>query len=204
MSEQSTETVKRADALETGDHIIEVAQYGKPPQPLKVLFAHPFRDGDRRPMVALMLDAPTKIDGFSPLDLRVPVDAKFEMADEQDLAVYRDAGRRLAFATGLRQLADAIEVGRLPVPRYGAYMSGYLESRAELEVWAEHLGVEIKAGGTDGTIPVVDKDVSAPEDGPTLNVRWQAPGEPKPAPEDRKSTRQNSSHNTLSRMPSSA
>lgn len=175
MSEKRTgteqPTVKRADELETGDHIIEVAQYGQPPQPLKVLFAHPFRDGDGKPMVAVMLDAPTKIDGFSPLDLRVPVDAKFEMADEQDLAAYHDAGRRQALAATLRQLADEIVDLALPIPRYQISIGGVVDSRAELERWAEHLDVEVRMSGE---IPVVDKERGG------LDVHFQSAPEPEP------------------------
>ena len=173
MSEQSTEieqpVVKRADALETGDHVIEVAEYGKKPQPLKVLFAHPFRDGDGKPMVALMLDAPTKIDGFSPLDLRVPVDAKFEMADEQDLAAYHDAGRREALAATLRQLAAEIVDLALPIPRYQITIGGVVDSRAALERWAKHLDVEIRMSGE---IPVVDRERGG------LDIHFQSAPEP--------------------------
>lgn len=159
MSEQRIETVKRADALEAGDHVIEVAQYGKPPQPLKVLFAHPFRDGDGKPMVALMLDAPTKIDGFSPLDLRVPVDAKFEMADEQDLAAFREAGQRQAVADELRKLADDIVDLRLPLPNYTLFFSaGVVESRADLDRWVEYLGGKVRGGTPGDPIPAVTVD----------------------------------------------
>lgn len=186
MSEKRTETeqptVKRADALEQGDHVIEVAEYGRKPQPLKVLFAHPYRDGDGKPMVAVMLDAPTKIDGFSPVDMRVPVDAKFEMADEQDLAAFHAVGQRKAFVVALRQLADAIAEHALPVPRFSGFLSGCLESRADLEAWAAHLDVPVEMGGTAGDIPVTDRDLKV-GDGPKLNVRWQAPSEPAPAPE---------------------
>jgi hypothetical protein len=144
----------------------------------RVAHVQPYRDGDGRPQVAVTL---TPIDGGKPWVRWGAPDDTVQVATEAEVAAYAEFGRRAALATALRELADDIVEYPLPVPQYSVSVGGALESRAELEVWARYLGVDITPGGTAGDIPVADKDIETPG-GPGLNVHLQSPSEPKPEP----------------------
>ena len=180
MSQQSTETeqptVKRADALEAGDHVIE--QFDGADRPTKVLVAQPYRNGDGTRMVSLMLDT---LDGLRPLTLEYRAERMVELADEQDLAAFHDTAQRQALAKALHQLAADIVERRLPIPQYRFEVGGVLATRADLEAWAEYLGAEVAMGG-GGDIPVVRHE-AATGDGPVLYFGMQSRVEPQPAAE---------------------
>jgi hypothetical protein len=145
----------------------------------RVVHVQPYRDRDgRRQMMAVTM---TPVDGAEPWVRWGAPDDRIQVATEAEVAANAESGRRTALANALRALADDIVEYPLPVPRYHLSVGGALESRAELEVWARYLGVDITPGGTAGDIPVADKAIETPG-GPDLSVHLQSPSEPKPEP----------------------
>lgn len=167
---------KRADQLAVGDHVIE--QYDGGEKPAKVLAAQPFRNGDGTRMVSLMLDT---LDGGRPLFVEYRAEWQIPLATEAELAGVASGARRTALVKALHRLADDIAEHRLPIPTFTVTFGGVLDSRADLAVWAKHLGSEIQMGG-NGDIPVIRTDIAVVES-LSLHVGLQASTLREPKPE---------------------
>lgn len=89
-----------------------------------------------------------------------------------------DGAPGLLLAAQLHRLADDIVRLGLPVPTCSGATSlhlGVLDSRDELEQWADYLGSEIAPGGTDGSIPKTEAWIQLTPNrwGPTLGIHAQ-------------------------------
>lgn len=114
------------------------------------------------------------LDGGRLLDK--PAGDPVAVATDDDIAEARAAGRRTALANALHDLANSIVAEALPLPSYSLDVNGYVGTRAELQRWAEHLGVDIRPGGVKRDIPVAKRGLTAGD--LTLNVHFQSPPEP--------------------------
>lgn len=84
---------------------------------------------------------------------------------------------KAALVAALRRLADEIEHHELPVPAFKLHVGGCVESRADVQRWADHMGVAIRMGGTDRNIPVASRGIRV-TDRLDLEVSFQGPAEP--------------------------
>ncbi|MGW5556905.1 hypothetical protein ACWER9_06735 [Micromonospora sp. NPDC003944] len=135
-----------------------------------------YRNGDGNPMRALTFNP---LGAGDPWVGRYAQGVKLHLATDDEVREFHDTGRRLALVSALHQLADEILSSRLPVPTYSLSVHGGVHTRADLERWAAHLGVDVRMGGTDADIPVVDTTRKVGQS-LTLGVYFQSPAEPKP------------------------
>jgi hypothetical protein len=89
----------------------------------------------------------------------------------------RPATPKSLLAAALRRLADDIEQHNLPIPTFALHLSGCVESRSDVERWADHLGVKVEMGGTQYNIPVAEQRIPVAGDR-YLTVAFQGPSEP--------------------------
>lgn len=98
------------------------------------------------------------------------------IAFAEEIADAQGAGRRAALAGALHELASAIVDEVLPVPEFFTELRSTLDSRADVERWAEHLGVDVKMGGPQDNIPYAEQHVKV--GGVSFEVHVQGPPEP--------------------------
>jgi hypothetical protein len=89
----------------------------------------------------------------------------------------RPATPKSLLAAALRRLADDIEQHNLPTPTFAIRLGGCVDTRADVQRWADHFGVEIKMGGTERNIPVAERSMKVGS-GRDLTVSFQGPSEP--------------------------
>ncbi|MET9303225.1 hypothetical protein ABZX66_28280 [Micromonospora aurantiaca] len=179
--QQSTEntepTVKRADALQVGDHVMRQETPFDPRRPLRVLFTHPFRDGDGVRRVALMLDTPR-----GPIHERPLNCDPFELADEQDLAEAHDAARRQQLLDDLTALRHVLDAAGVRMSTYQANPLYVHLVEGEVDRLADLLTADVRPFGADGHFAV---DWTAPGDtdiGDRLTVKLYGRRAPEPEP----------------------
>lgn len=172
MSQETTNNRRAVEKLTAGDHITDAQGVHE------VVHALEFSNGDGSPMTALTL---RPLANGQPWIVRWQHGTTLHLATDDEVREYKDLGRRQALAKALHQLATDIVERRLPIPQYRFEVGGVLPTRADLEAWAEFLGVDVAMGG-GGDIPVVRHE-AATGDGPALCFGMQSRVEPKPAPE---------------------
>lgn len=127
------------------------------------------RDGEQTTLTMTGLDLVQVAGAITGAGLTAP-------AAEQPAAEQPATAPESGLVAVLRQLADQIEQHNLPLPRF-TDLGGCVESRADVQRWADHLSVQIKMGGTDKNIPVAAKSVPAGDR--ELKISFQGPSEPR-------------------------
>lgn len=141
----------------------------------------PYRDPDRVERIAI---TGLRLDNGRPLPLTTPADEKVTLATDEQVAEAGAAQRREELADKLRAAADQLHRlandvvrRRLPVPSYpvGIEVHGIVDSRADLEAWAAHLGVSVPA-----PVSATDRIPSCGAECGPLAIRMQSAPEPQP------------------------
>lgn len=160
MSDTAAAT-RPAGNLQPGDRVLDLGSIGF--EVREVRHVEPIEDRPGLVVVVFAGGHTTALSGKEPVRL----------ATDEEITAAVDTRRRTAVARALRELAEQIEASAMPVPRYTLNVSGVLNSRADLQRWAEATGKPIEAGGTAGDIPVVEWRM-VNSDGPDVEVRLQA------------------------------
>ncbi|MEU4592587.1 hypothetical protein [Micromonospora aurantiaca (nom. illeg.)] len=147
MSQQSTNP-RPVETFTVGDHISDAFGVHK------LVHALPYVNGDGQRAQALTL---VPLDSGEPFVAKYTEGTKLTPAGDAEVGEYADKGRRLALAEALRRLADDIVEHRLPLTAYRFTVStGHLDSQAEVQRWAEYLGVEVGRSGASKDIAVAN------------------------------------------------
>lgn len=151
MTEKTTRPTTTAGELTAGQHILPTIVN----RPHRV--EHTYRTETGQVLLYLV-----PLDGVGePLSRIWNPSMAVPLVTDDELAAMKATAHRAAVVAALRALADDIEDLALPVPRYGLNVSAAVWTYAEAEAWAEYLGVEVRAGGTQKDIPVVDREGDA-------------------------------------------
>lgn len=168
MNDQTTR--EAVENLTVGQHISDTHGVHQ------IMHRLPYNNANGTPTIALTL---LPLGVGEPWVSRHLEGTTLRIASDAEIREYADARRREGLAGQLHLLAGEITDLRLPVPRYDLSVGGCLDSRAAVEAWAQHLGVDIRMGGTDGDIPVAQQELRL-SDGARLRIHFQGPSEPTP------------------------
>ncbi|MCT2280598.1 hypothetical protein M3G91_23565 [Micromonospora chalcea] len=136
-----------------------------------------YTDANTIPMVAVTLIPPG---GGEPVLVRERRGVMLPVSTEAEIADARAEGRRLALAAALHQFAGDVVRRRLPLASYRFTVSaGHLDSQAEVERWAEYLGVEVGRSGASKDIAVANSSRPIAE-GLSFDVHAQGNADPEP------------------------
>lgn len=175
-------TASTYGALSVGQHILHFAS-PETPVVAEVASTLPFKDGNGTPVVFLTL---IPVGEGEPVQVRHPAAAAVDLATDVDVAKALDHHhyRRVALRDVLRRLGDDIVANALPLPPYGLEFGGCIDTLADATAWARYLGVKVRGGGPDSSIPVADLAMPYEAGGVLLKVKVQAmeemPTEPEP------------------------
>ncbi|MBQ1061305.1 hypothetical protein [Micromonospora sp. C41] len=170
---------RAVEKLTSGDHVNYAADHVSDVVTWQVGHAAAYTDANTIPMVAVTLIPPG---GGEPVLVRERRGVTLPVSTEAEIADARAEGRRLALAAALHQLASDIVRNRLPLTGYHFRVSaGHLDSQAEVQRWAEYLGVEVGRSGASKDIAVANSSRPIAED-LSFDVHAQGNADPEPAP----------------------
>ncbi|MEU4590080.1 hypothetical protein [Micromonospora aurantiaca (nom. illeg.)] len=136
------------------------------------------RDGFAEPLIALRVhryDADTVLVGLDGIAGEMP----YHVEEGVTVVDQPTSDPRVDLADVLRSLALDIIDYKLPLPRHYFVLRACLDSRADVQAWADFYGVPVAMGGTAGNIPCADQKIEF-GDGQYFEIAVQGPAEATP------------------------